>query len=109
MKTSKQLRLNRIARIRAKIAGSSKRPRLSVFRSSRAMEVQVIDDSRSETLLRVRLPGRTVAVGTLIGSQVGKALNEKKLSAVVFDRRGYKYHGAVRAVAEALREKGITV
>lgn len=90
-------------RIRAKVSGTAERPRLSVFKSNRALEVQLIDDAKGMTLASVR--------GTdakAVGSDIAKAGKAKGVTAVVFDRGGYIYTGKIRALAEAAREGGLT-
>ncbi len=110
-------RLKRRQRIRRKISGSEARPRLSVFRSTRHIYAQIIDDGKGQTL---------VAASTLSGEikdklsglkkadaakEVGKLLavkaREKGIAQVVFDRNGFIYHGRVKAVAESCRENGL--
>lgn len=110
-------RIRRHRRVRKKVVGTPERPRLNVFRSLNHIYAQVIDDSRGHTLvaassidpeLRDRLKGLTK---TQQAAQVGQLLAERALRAgirrVVFDRGGYKYHGRVKALAEASREGGL--
>ena len=107
-------------RVRRKVAGTGERPRLAVFRSSRQLQLQIIDDAAGRTLAAVSTlekaflergcqSGATVEAAT----EAGKLLAERAVKAgvkqVVFDRAGYKYHGRVRAVAEAGREAGLVV
>ncbi len=112
------LRLRRHARSRRHLEGTSERPRLCVFRSSRHMYAQVIDDSQRRTLcaastldpeLRSSLPGSpaTVAAAKLVGELIGKRALAKGVRQVVFDRGGYQYHGRVAAVADAARAAGL--
>ena len=89
-------------KIRAKISGTSKRPRLSVFKSNTAIYAQLIDDDSGKTLGSAK-GAKATKVGTDIASVAGKA----GISAVVFDRGGYIYTGKVRALAEAAREAGL--
>ena len=110
-------RLRRKRSIRKKISGSGARPRLSVFRSSKHIYAQVIDDSTGVTLasastrsvdLREELSGKKKAEqATLVGQLIAKRCIEKEISQVVFDRNGFIYHGRVRAVADAAREGGL--
>ena len=110
-------RLRRKRSIRKKISGSGARPRLSVFRSSKHIYAQVIDDSTGATLasastrsvdLREELSGKKKAEqAALVGQLIAKRCIEKEISQVVFDRNGFIYHGRVRAVAEAAREGGL--
>ncbi len=113
--TNQARRLKRRRRVRAKIAGSARRPRISVFRSNRGLSAQAVDDVSGRTLAAVNwfepeLRGlakleRTRRCGALLAERV-KALG---IEEAVFDRGGYRYHGHVSAFAEALREAGITV
>lgn len=106
-------RTARARRVRAKISGTAACPRLSVFRSLRNVSVQVIDDSTGRTLVSadIREMGakaeNTVSGAALLGKLVGEKCLKAKISAVVFDRSGYRYHGKVKAVAEAAREAGL--
>ena len=111
--TREAQRLRRRRRVRAKISGTAERPRISVFRSNRGISAQLIDDVARRTLaavnwtepeLRALTPTeRATRAGQLL-AQRGKALG---VSAVVFDRGGYLYHGQVKALAEGAREGGL--
>ena len=106
----------RHGRVRKKVSGTAARPRLAVFRSSKHIYVQAIDDLAGRTLvsastMEADLRGGSTA--TIAASKnVGKLLGERALAAgitsVVFDRGGFKYHGRVAAVAEGAREAGLT-
>lgn len=107
-------RRNRIKMgIRNRIEGTTAVPRLSVFKSNKAIYAQVIDDSKSHTLLAISSveldKDSTVNVAT--SKTVGKKLAEKAIAsginAIVFDRNGYRYHGNVKALAEGAREGGL--
>lgn len=110
-------RKSRHARIRAKISGTENFPRLSVFRSNRHLVVQLIDDVNGRTIVFADDLSRKneKAVGKLKRSEraqkIGELLAERakahKITGVVFDRGGYKYHGIVRAVAEGARKGGL--
>lgn len=110
-------RERRHARVRSKVVGTSQRPRLNVHRSLNHIYAQVIDDSHDHTLLAVStldLSLRQSLAGknkTQQAAIVGKTLAERAVQAgitqVVFDRGGYKYHGRVKALAEASREGGL--
>ena len=113
--TKENRRLKRRRRVRAKIAGTAARPRISVFRSNRGISAQLVDDVAGTTLAAVawyepELRGLGKAEAT---SRAGALLAERAKSAgveeAVFDRGGYQYHGHVRALAEAIREAGLTV
>jgi large subunit ribosomal protein L18 len=113
--TKEARRLKRRRRVRAKISGTPERPRVSVFRSNRGISAQLIDDLAGSTLAAVNwhevdLRGlsseqRTKRSGELLAERAKAA----GVSQAVFDRGGYRYHGNVRAFAEALREAGLTL
>ncbi|MDP3762986.1 MAG: 50S ribosomal protein L18 [bacterium] len=107
----KSKRIARHKRIRAKIKGTKARPRLSVFRSSKHLFLQLVDDAGSRTLFGVSdaslKKGTKTERARLFGRQVAKNILELKVASVVFDRGGYKYQGRVKALAEALREGGV--
>ena len=111
MKISRNnLRLHRKKRVSAKIAGS-KRIRLAVFRSLKGFYAQAIDDQAGKTLVAVRLTEAKAKNDIAGAAKLGKLMAEKclkaKVSEVVFDRSGYKYHGKVKAFAEGAREAGL--
>ncbi len=110
-------RLKRRQRIRRKISGSEARPRLSVFRSSRHIYTQIIDDGQGRTLvaasslsadLKDRLAGmKKSEAAKEVGKLLAARAKEKGISLVVFDRSGFLYHGRIKAVAESCREHGL--
>ena len=110
-------RLIRHARVRRKVAGTTARPRLAVFRSLGHVYAQVIDDSKGETLVagssiegevRTKKSGQSkTEVAKLVGALVGSRAKKAGISTVVFDRGGYKYHGRVKALADGAREGGL--
>ena len=114
--TKQKMRLRRRRRIRGKIIGSNKRPRLSVFRSSVHIYAQVIDDaegttlaaSSSRTMAAELKSGTKVDVAKKVGQAVAEICKKKGISQVVFDRGGYVYHGRIRAVADGAREAGLS-
>lgn len=107
----------RHARVRAKVEGTGSRPRLCVFRSSSHIYAQVIDDSQGQTLaaastLDPEIKGETsgkvkAAQAQLVGTLVAKRALSGGVKQVVFDRGGYRYHGRVKALAEAARQGGL--
>lgn len=113
IKEKRAIQARRQAKVRAKISGTKERPRLSVFRSNRGMYLQLIDDSKGQTLLSAHSLEikEKLANKTELASALGKLLAEKALAKnykeIVFDRRSYKYHGRVKALAEAAREAGL--
>jgi large subunit ribosomal protein L18 len=106
-----KLRLQRKRRISAKIKGTSKRPRLCIFKSLKGIYVQVIDDAKSITLAHTNLKKAKVkndiAGAKKVGEMIAGKCKELKISKVVFDRSGYKYHGKIKALAEGAREGGL--
>ncbi|MGE4234520.1 MAG: 50S ribosomal protein L18 [Bacteriovoracia bacterium] len=113
--TKKTIRFKRKKRIRSRIEGSAERPRMAVFKSNANLYVQLIDDSKGITLLSastLEKANKGKVKPTLDGAkQLGKLVAEKakqnKISAVVFDRSGYLYHGKIKALAESAREAGL--
>ncbi len=105
-------RTRRRLRIRKKVQGTPQRPRLCVFRSSKHIYAQVIDDTQGTTIAHASsaaepAAGSKVDLAKSVGIAVAKACMEKGVEQVVFDRGGYQYHGRVRAVAESAREAGL--
>ncbi len=115
----RQARRLRQARVRKSLRGTAARPRLSVFRSEKHIYAQVISDETGETLLtastlapevRGRVQKTTdVAAAKIVGEMIGKSCIDKGITAAVFDRNGFLYHGRVRAVAEGAREAGLKI
>ncbi|GAB3564902.1 50S ribosomal protein L18 [Spirosoma luteolum] len=100
--------------IRAKVSGTAERPRLSVFRSNKAIYAQLIDDVAGVTLasassveLKSEVEGNTVETAKKVGQRLAEKALAKSIDAVVFDRNGYLYHGKVKALADAAREGGL--
>jgi large subunit ribosomal protein L18 len=108
-------RARRKRRIRKKLSGNGERPRVSVFRSAKHIYAQAIDGSKGATLATVSTlsEGLKNAEGTktddakAVGAALAKALKEKGIEEVVFDRNGFLYHGRVKALAEGAREAGL--
>ena len=107
-------RLRRKMHIRKRIRGSAACPRMTVFKSNRHTYIQVIDDDAGHTLATVssmenelRDLKNTVEDAAKLGETIGERLKKKKITAVVFDRNGYRYHGIVKAVADGARRVGI--
>lgn len=101
-------------RVRARVKGTEERPRLSVFRSNRRIALQIIDDRTHTTLaycddrdLAGKKAIQTVQKAKELGAIMAKRALEKNIRRVVFDRGGYAYHGALRAIAEGAREGGL--
>jgi large subunit ribosomal protein L18 len=115
VKTREQVRLRRRRRVRAKVSGTSERPRISIFRSNRGISAQLIDDVAGRTIAAVSwteaelrpLPPeqRAKRAGALLAERAQAA----GIGTAVFDRGGYQYHGNVKTFAEGAREAGLTV
>ena len=124
-KTKQEQRHRRHKRVRAKIKGTAKIPRLCVFRSNKHIYAQLIDDEKGKTLIsasdldikskiknkkpekiKKELKGKE-AIAYQVGQILAKKALGKKFEKVVFDRGGYKYHGRVKAFAEGAREEGL--
>jgi large subunit ribosomal protein L18 len=113
----KQAHLKRKKRIRKRISGTPERPRLSVFRSSRQIYAQIINDVDGRTLVSASSVEKKIkeqpkfenkiAVASFIGKLVAERAIEKGLKEVVFDRNGFLYHGRVQAVSNGAREAGL--
>jgi large subunit ribosomal protein L18 len=115
---NKQIRRHRRQlRVRRRMLGSTERPRLAVFRSSKHIYAQIIDDLAGKTLVSastidadVRSKVKSSAnkqAAELVGSMLGERAKEKGIDKVAFDRRHYKYHGRVQALADAARKAGL--
>ncbi|MCX7957908.1 MAG: 50S ribosomal protein L18 [Deltaproteobacteria bacterium] len=113
----KENRSKKIKRIRKKITGTDERPRVSVFKSNKYFYAQLINDLSGNVLLAASTRDREIAAekGKVKPLELAKKLGlvfaakckEKNIESVVLDRRGYKYHGLVKAFADAMREAGI--
>jgi large subunit ribosomal protein L18 len=116
-KSRQQVRQQIRRRIRKKIAGSPARPRLAVFRSEKHIYVQLIDDDAGNTVCAASSldkdvrdesgRGGTIKAATAVGSLIATRAKERGIAAVVFDRGGFRYHGRVKALADAAREGGL--
>lgn len=104
----------RATRTRAKVRGTAERPRLTVFRSNTALYAQLIDDSRHATIAagstkQVDQKVARVEQGTLLGAMIAEKAKAAGVTAAVFDRGSYRFHGRVKAVAEGARQAGLTI
>ena len=110
-------RLKRHLRIRKNVTGTAERPRLNIFRSSKHIYAQLIDDVEGVTIAQASTldpqlketveTGGNVTAARLVGELVAKRAVEKNIKRVVFDRGGYLYHGRIQALADAAREAGL--
>jgi large subunit ribosomal protein L18 len=115
--TKSDARLRRKSRIRKKVMGTPERPRLSVFRSTRHIYAQIIDDTRGCTLVSASSQEKAMASSAaaqkkvekavLVGKLVAERAKAKGIGKVVFDRNGFLYHGRVKAVSDGAREAGL--
>lgn len=108
-KTDKRIRLKK--KIRAKLAGTKERPRLSVFRSNKFIYAQVIDDTVGKTLAQSSDVKTTKGTKTerakVVGKMIAEACLKMKIEKVVFDRNGFKYTGRIKLVADEARTAGL--
>lgn len=107
-------RWRRHRRVRRRVRGSAERPRLAVFRSNRYIYAQVIDDVEGHTLVAassqesdLRAHGLNSETAAKVGTLIASRAKDAGVSTVVFDRGGYKFHGRVKALADAAREEGL--
>lgn len=118
MKTgSEDARKKRHARIRRRLSGVPERPRMCVFRSDRHIYAQIIDDTTGKILVSAStlskefkeqgLKGSGVPAAKAVGALIARKAGEQSIEKVVFDRSGFIYHGRVKALADAAREKGL--
>ncbi|MBL4855150.1 MAG: 50S ribosomal protein L18 [Robiginitomaculum sp.] len=116
MKNAQQKLKRRAERVRRRVKkNATGRPRLSVFRSSKNISAQIIDDLNGVTLASASslekaaklAKGSDVAAASIIGKLIGERATKAGVEKVVFDRGGYLYHGRVKALAEAAREAGL--
>jgi large subunit ribosomal protein L18 len=115
--SSNVARKRRHARIRATVSGTAGKPRMCVFRSLNNIYAQIIDDASGVTLtsagsitsgIKDKTEGKNKSqVAELVGTILAESAQEKGISEVVFDRGGYKYHGRIKALAEAARKAGL--
>ncbi|GKI16175.1 50S ribosomal protein L18 [Allofournierella sp.] len=109
-----EARLRRHRRVRGKISGTAERPRLDVFRSSKHIYAQIIDDVAGVTLVSASSMekgfegfGGNIEAAGKVGKMIAEKALEKGIKTVVFDRGGFVYHGRVKALAEGAREGGL--
>ena len=115
VKHKHQSRVRRHRRVRKKVRGTAERPRLAVYRSNRHITAQVIDDTAGHTLVSASTteadlrsgPTGNVAGAAAVGRLIAERAKDKSITAVVFDRGGFRYHGRVAALADSAREAGL--
>lgn len=117
-KNPKRLRRAKIQRrVRSRVFGTAERPRLNVFKSSKHIYAQIIDDDKGQTIvssstltsdLSDELKGQPpVEKARIVGRKLGELADEAGIKRVSFDRSGYKYHGKIKSLAEGARENGL--
>ena len=112
-KIKRAQRQKRAKRTRAKIFGSAKRPRLTIFRSNKHVYAQLIDDEKGKTLvsasdLKIKKSTKgKIATAKSVGQVIAKKAAELKIKEVVFDKGSYQYHGIIKAVADGARQGGL--
>jgi len=118
-KTSQRLvsRLKRKKRIRKNIFGNQDRPRLSVFRSSKHIYAQIVDDIKGSTLVsastldkefkKEKVEGKKVEIAKAVGNLIGKRALDQGIKKVVLDRNGFLYHGRIKSLSDGAREAGL--
>ncbi len=106
MLKKQEKRHRRHKRVRAKISGTAKVPRLFVFKSNQYIYAQLIDDDKGRTITSAK-GSLDIKEAKKIGELIAQKAREKKIEKAVFDRGGYKYHGRIKALAEGVREGGL--
>ena len=116
MKTKEKIKLEkkqrRAARTRSNISGTAKIPRMSVYRSLNQISVQLIDDSKSKTIvsassIKIDKKSKKEDIAKEVGKLIAKKAAEKNIKKVVFDKGSYKYHGRIKSLADGAREGGL--
>ena len=102
--TNQIARLKIRKRIRSRISGTAQRPRLAVYRSSRTLEVQAIDDVKGKTICGAKFPKAEIEKGA---KEFAQKLAEHKIKKVIFDRGGFAYRGVIKKFAEILHHEGL--
>ncbi len=115
MRMTKTARRNRIKkRVRRHVNGTAERPRLTIFRSNKAISCQIIDDAGGNTLVFAsskekdfNVEGTKTDQAKEVGKIIAERAKSKNIESIVFDRSGYLYHGRIKALAEGARETGL--
>jgi large subunit ribosomal protein L18 len=105
-------RVRRHNRVRANVSGSDSRPRLAVYRANQHIYAQLIDDTAHKTIgsvssMSLKMKGTKSEIAAAVGTAIAKKALDVKITEVVFDRGGYKYHGRVKALADSARAAGL--
>ncbi len=113
VKITKEKRIRSHNRIRAKVSGTSLRPRLAIFKSNNHIYAQAIDDENQKTLVSASdleikdIKGKKIEKSAIVAQKLAEKLKASKIEEIVFDRGGFKYHGRVKILADELRKLGI--
>ncbi|MCC8118358.1 MAG: 50S ribosomal protein L18 [Bacteroidales bacterium] len=112
MVNKKERRAKIKARIRGRLSGTPERPRMTVFRSNKAIYVQLVDDLAGKTLVSassrgMEEPGTKCEIAAKVGEKIAAKALEAGITTVVFDRNGYLFHGRVKSLADAARKGGL--
>lgn len=117
VKEKRLARQRRHKRVRTRVVGTAERPRLNVFRSLKHIHAQIIDDTRGHTLvaastldheIRPEVTGKAkIDQAEVVGTVLGQRARAAGIDQLVFDRGGYRYHGRVKALADAVRKSGV--
>lgn len=107
-------RKKRHKKVRAQISGTAERPRLVVFRSNKHVYAQLVNDEIGHTIAavsdqKIKEKAKGAELAKALATQLAKVAKEKKIERLVFDRRGYAYHGLIKAFADQIRSEGITL
>lgn len=108
--SARHARLQRHRRVRARISGTAKRPRLSIRKTVKHIHAQLIDDTTGQTLVHLtdaKFKGTKSARAAAVGQALAAAAKGKKITRIVFDRGGSKFHGRIKALADAARTAGL--
>ncbi|MBI5614163.1 50S ribosomal protein L18 [Candidatus Gottesmanbacteria bacterium] len=108
MESKRTLRLKRHGRIRSRVSGSAKVPRIAVFRSNKSISCQLIDDEKGVTLFSFQSKGKNKTAAEELGKVFGQKMKTMKITKAVFDRGGFLYHGSIQVFADAVRTCGVS-
>lgn len=107
-KTRTEGRIRRKMKTKKHLFGTADRPRVFIFKSNSAITVGAADDASDKVLKSMSTKGKNIEAAEKLGVDFGKALKKMKVETLIFDRSGYKYHGVVKAIADKMRDAGLT-
>ena len=99
--------IKRKYKIRKKVIGNEAIPRMTVYKSLKALYVQLIDDQKGFTIASAKIKGKNIEDGVSLGKNIAELAKSKKINKIVFDRNGKKYHGVIKALADSARKAGL--